>query len=47
VTDLNNDGRDDLIVGAPLYTDYLDREMKYEVGRVYIILQNSAVSNAK
>jgi len=39
VTDFNNDGRDDLVVGAPLYTDYLDKEMKIEVGRVYVLLQ--------
>ena len=44
VTDFNQDGRDDLIIGSPLYTDFGDKEMKYEVGRVHILLQNSVVS---
>ncbi|XP_037799232.1 integrin alpha-PS2-like [Penaeus monodon] len=31
VVDFNNDGLDDIIVGSPMYTNYNDREMKYEV----------------
>lgn len=41
VADFNNDGRDDLVVGAPLYTDYSDKEMKIEVGRAYVLLQSN------
>ncbi|KAG0700605.1 Integrin alpha-PS2 [Chionoecetes opilio] len=40
VLDFNSDGLDDIVIGAPLYTDYEDREMKFEVGRVHIVLQN-------
>lgn len=44
VVDFNNDGLDDIIVGSPMYTDYDDREMKFEVGRVHVMLQNKVVS---
>ncbi|XP_042203155.1 integrin alpha-PS2-like [Homarus americanus] len=40
VVDFNNDGLDDIVVGSPMYTDYDDREMKFEVGRVHVLLQN-------
>ncbi|XP_045133240.1 integrin alpha-PS2-like isoform X2 [Portunus trituberculatus] len=40
VLDFNRDGLDDIVIGAPLYTDYEDREMKFEVGRVHVVLQN-------
>ncbi|XP_069186792.1 integrin alpha-PS2 isoform X4 [Procambarus clarkii] len=40
VVDFNNDGLDDIIVGSPMYSDYNDREMKFEVGRVHVMLQN-------
>ncbi|XP_042859779.1 integrin alpha-PS2-like isoform X5 [Penaeus japonicus] len=40
VVDFNNDGLDDILVGSPMYTNYNDREMKYEVGRVHVLLQN-------
>ncbi|XP_066957943.1 integrin alpha-PS2-like isoform X4 [Macrobrachium rosenbergii] len=42
VVDFNNDGLDDIVVGAPMYTNYNDQEMKFEVGRVHVILQNQA-----
>ncbi|XP_065564582.1 integrin alpha-PS2-like isoform X3 [Artemia franciscana] len=39
-TDVNGDGLDDIIIGAPLYTDYTNTEGKYETGRVYVMYQN-------
>lgn len=39
VTDINNDGRDDIIIGAPYHTDYSKSEIKYEVGAVYVYYQ--------
>ncbi|KAH8278154.1 hypothetical protein KR018_005338 [Drosophila ironensis] len=38
-SDVDGDGLDDLIIGAPLYTDPDNVEGKYDVGRVYILLQ--------
>ncbi|XP_076460948.1 integrin alpha-8-like isoform X2 [Babylonia areolata] len=37
VTDLNKDGLDDIIVGAPFHSDFSG--MEFEVGRVYIFYQ--------
>ncbi|TKR77438.1 hypothetical protein L596_018412 [Steinernema carpocapsae] len=50
VVDVNNDGFDDVIVGAPFYTDYKnvkdlktqEHKPQYEVGKVVVFLQNSA-----
>ena len=42
--DLNGDGLDDVIVGAPMWTNY-EIMGKYETGRVYIVYQNAEVSN--
>jgi len=39
VTDVNRDGRDDIIVGAPHHTDYENPELKYEIGAVYVYYQ--------
>lgn len=39
VSDLNNDGRDDIVVGAAFHTDYSKAELKYEVGAVYVYYQ--------
>ncbi|XP_053182629.1 integrin alpha-8 isoform X2 [Scomber japonicus] len=47
VTDLNGDGTDDVLVGAPLY---MEREMESkprEVGRVYLYLQMSPLTFSK
>ncbi len=40
ITDLNNDGMDDVVVGAPLYTNYANMEGKYETGRVHVFYQS-------
>ena len=39
VTDVDGNRLEDLLVGAPHYTDYVDPSIKYEVGRVYIYHQ--------
>ncbi|XP_054716123.1 LOW QUALITY PROTEIN: integrin alpha-PS2-like [Uloborus diversus] len=41
VSDVNGDGLDDVVVGAPLFTDLLSKERKYEEGRVYVHYQNA------
>lgn len=43
VVDVDGDKLDDLIIGAPMYTEP-NNELKYEMGRVYIIFQNKYVS---
>lgn len=42
VSDVDGDGLDDLIIGAPMYTEP-NNEGKYEMGRVYIIYQDATV----
>ena len=39
VSDVNGDGLDDIIIGAPLYTDYSSPQVKFEIGAVYIYYQ--------
>ena len=39
VTDINGDGKDDIIIGAPHHTDYENPQLKYEIGAVYIYYQ--------
>ncbi|XP_068775368.1 integrin alpha-IIb isoform X2 [Struthio camelus] len=39
VADVNGDGRDDMLVGAPLYMERRADGKRYEVGRVYLYLQ--------
>lgn len=39
-SDVDGDGMDDLIVGAPLHTEP-NNEKKYEVGRVYVFYQGT------
>lgn len=39
--DIDGDGLDDLIVGAPMYTVPDNPEMTIETGRVYVIYQGS------
>ncbi|CAN7996424.1 unnamed protein product [Ixodes hexagonus] len=40
--DINGDGQDDLVVGAPLFTEHGLKDGSYERGRVYVYLQNPA-----
>ncbi|ODM94960.1 Integrin alpha-PS2 [Orchesella cincta] len=40
VLDIDGDGLDDLVIGAPMYTDFDDPAMKIETGRVYVIYQS-------
>ncbi|KYO46606.1 integrin alpha-V isoform C [Alligator mississippiensis] len=39
VVDVNGDGKDDILVGAPLYMERRSDQKLYEVGRVYLYLQ--------
>ncbi|XP_037938731.1 integrin alpha-PS2 isoform X2 [Teleopsis dalmanni] len=40
-SDVDGDGLDDLIIGAPMFSEPGNVEGKYDVGRVYILLQTS------
>ncbi|CAI5445187.1 unnamed protein product [Caenorhabditis angaria] len=50
VADVNKDGRDDIIMGCPFYTDYVtvkdaktqERKPQYDVGRVIVFIQTAA-----
>uniref|UniRef100_A0A8D0GVU0 Integrin subunit alpha 2b n=1 Tax=Sphenodon punctatus TaxID=8508 RepID=A0A8D0GVU0_SPHPU len=42
VTDVNGDGKDDILVGAPTYMEYREDRKLYEVGQVYLYLQTKA-----
>lgn len=41
VTDVDGDGLQDVVVGAPLYTNYANTEGKYETGRVHVFYQST------
>lgn len=45
VVDVDGDKLDDLIIGAPMYTEQ-NNEGKYEMGRVYIMYQDKYVCTA-
>jgi FG-GAP repeat len=45
-SDVDGDGFQDLVVGAPLFTELDNNEGKYETGRVYIYYQGQEVSHA-
>ena len=46
VADIDGDKRHDVIVGAPLYTNYANTEGKYETGRVYVYYQANRPRNS-
>ncbi|XP_050437291.1 integrin alpha-PS2 isoform X2 [Adelges cooleyi] len=39
VSDVDGDGGDDIIVGAPLYSEFTKNDGSYETGRVYVYLK--------
>ncbi|XP_062387573.1 integrin alpha-IIb [Sardina pilchardus] len=39
VTDINSDGREDILIGAPLHIEQLANQQQLEVGQVYVYLQ--------
>jgi hypothetical protein len=43
VCDVNGDGLDDVVIGAPLHTDFSLSGGRYETGRVYVVYQNREV----
>lgn len=43
VLDIDGDGLDDLVIGAPMYTDFDDPAMKIETGRIYVLYQSGQV----
>lgn len=46
-SDVDGDGLDDLIIGAPMYTEPGNVEGKYDVGRVYILRQGGSGVSAR
>lgn len=40
VSDVNGDGLDDVIIGAPMHTDFSLTDGRYETGRIYVVYQN-------
>ena len=43
VLDVNGDGLDDVVIGAPLHTDLAKSSTQYETGRIYVVYQNDQV----
>lgn len=41
VADINGDGTQDIIVGAPMFSNYSSQKNEYEKGRVYIYYQTN------
>ncbi|XP_066554817.1 integrin alpha-IIb [Amia ocellicauda] len=47
VTDVNNDGRDDILIGAPLFMDRRLENKLHEVGQVFLYLQRESPTFAR
>ena len=43
VADVDGDGADDVIIGAPMYSDYNPNKLEVERGRVYVFYQTTKV----
>lgn len=41
VVDVDGDGADDIVVGAPMFSDYNSSKVDYERGRVYVFYQGN------
>lgn len=39
VSDVDGDGGDDIVVGAPLFSEFAKNDGSYETGRVYVYLK--------
>lgn len=39
VSDVDGDGGDDIIIGAPLYSEFSKNDGSYETGKVYVYLK--------
>lgn len=45
VSDVDGDGGDDIIVGAPMYSEYSKHDGSYETGKVYVYLKKEVRNN--
>lgn len=43
MSDVDGDGGDDIIVGAPMYHEYSKNNDSYETGKVYVYLKNEVI----
>ena len=43
VSDVDGDGLDDVIIGAPMHTDFSLPDGRYETGRIYVVYQTKEV----
>lgn len=44
VADIDGDKLHDIVIGAPMYADFKNKDGSYETGRVYVEYQGKAVS---
>jgi hypothetical protein len=45
VSDVDGDGGDDIIIGAPLYSEFSKNDGSYETGKVYVYLKKEVHDN--